>query len=189
MQSAARILFALSLMGAILFTSPLADARPPCNGATANPSSGNLGQLERSTLCLINAQRRARGLAPLHSNQLLHLAALRHSREMVRSRYFDHTSPSGVTFDARIRQTGYLRGAGSWSVGENIAFGEGPNATPRAIVRSWMNSPPHRHAILSSSFRSVGVGVALGNPSSGDGGATYTTDFGSLTRTRGHPAS
>jgi len=98
---------------------------------------------------------------------------------MVQRRFFDHTSPSGETFDDRIRQTGYLRGSQSWYVGENIAYGVGPNATPHAIVRAWMNSPPHRHAILSASFRSIGVGVARGNPGSRSRGATYTTDFGS----------
>jgi uncharacterized protein YkwD len=40
-----------------------------------------------------------------------------------------------------------------------------------------MNSPGHRANILSSSFRAIGIGIALGTPGSGRG-ATYTTDFG-----------
>ena len=40
-----------------------------------------------------------------------------------------------------------------------------------------MNSPPHRANILSSSFRSIGIGIAYGTPVGG-GGGTYTTDFG-----------
>jgi uncharacterized protein YkwD len=180
MQFAVRIFVALSLIGSMsLAGGPVAHAQISCNGAAAALGPGNSDQIEGATLCLINARRRAHGLAPLRSNRLLHRAARRHSREMVRNRYFDHTSPSGETFDDRIRQTGYLRDAGWWSVGENIAWGVGPNATPRAIVLQWMNSPPHRQAILNSSFRSVGVGVALGNPRSGRQGATYTTDFGS----------
>jgi uncharacterized protein YkwD len=182
MQHAARIFLCLLLVGSLPFAgSPVAQAQPPCKGASATPGPGNLARIARSTLCLINGQRKAQGLAPLHSNRLLRLAALRHSREMVNRRYFDHTSPTGSTFDDRIRQTGYLRGARSWSVGENIAWGQGGNATPLAIVRAWMNSPPHREAILSSGFRSVGVGVVRGNPRSGGRGATYTTDFGSRT--------
>jgi uncharacterized protein YkwD len=181
MQFAARIFVVLSLIVSMsLAGSSVAHAQAPCDGASAVPGSGNLAQIERATLCLLNAQRRTHGLARLQSNRLLRVAALRHSRDMVRNRYFEHTSPSGETFDERIRQTGYLRNSRSWSVGENIACGVGANATPRAIVREWMNSPPHRQAILSSSFRSVGVGVAQGNPRSGDRGATYTTDFGSV---------
>ena len=104
---------------------------------------------------------------------------------MVRNRYFDHTSPTGETFLDRIRATGYLLNTRSWSVAENIAWGQGSDATPRGIVRTWMNSPPHRHAILTASFQAAGVGVAPGNPRSGAGGATYTTDFGSRTKARG----
>jgi uncharacterized protein YkwD len=180
MQLTARILVALSLVGSMPLagTSP-AQAQSPCKGATAAPRPGNLPRIERSTLCLINLRRKAHGLAALHSNRLLRLAARRHSDEMVKDRFYSHTSPSGETFDARIRQTGYLRGARSWFLGENIAWGQGPSATPRAIVRLWMNSPPHRESILSSGFRSIGVGVAAGNPLSGGTGATYTTDFGS----------
>jgi uncharacterized protein YkwD len=47
----------------------------------------------------------------------------------------------------------------------------------RAIGAAWMDSPPHRANILSSSFRAIGIGIALGTPSGG-AGATYTTDFG-----------
>jgi len=175
-----RIIIALLLIGSMPFAgSAPAAARGGCTGAGAAVSARNLPEIERATLCLLNAQRGMHGLARLHANRLLRRAALRHSREMVRKRYFDHTSPSGETFDYRIRQTGYLQGSQAWSLGENIAWGEGPFATPRGIVRQWMNSPPHRHNILTPGFRSIGIGVSPGNPRSGSGGATYTTDFGS----------
>jgi uncharacterized protein YkwD len=96
---------------------------------------------------------------------------------MASKRYFSHNSLNGSSFVDRIRRTGYLRGARSWNVGENIAWGSGRLSTPRAIARAWMNSPGHRANILSRSFRSIGIGIASGTPSGG-GGATYTTDFG-----------
>ena len=45
-----------------------------------------------------------------------------------------------------------------------------------------MNSPPHKHNILDSRFREIGIGVAVGAPrrnvfSSPAG--TYATSFGS----------
>ncbi|HEV2774626.1 MAG TPA: CAP domain-containing protein, partial [Solirubrobacteraceae bacterium] len=50
---------------------------------------------------------------------------------------------------------------------------------PKSIVRGWMGSPGHRHAILDDSFRDVGVGVAPGAPRKVRGrAATYTTEFG-----------
>src|SRR3954451_12502507 len=120
MQFAARNLVVLLVIGWISFAgSAVAQAQASCNGAGASIGPGNLGQIERATLCLINARRMSHRLAHLQSNRLLRLAALRHSREMVRNRYFDHTSPSGLTFDDRIRETGYLRESRSWAVGEN----------------------------------------------------------------------
>ena len=43
-----------------------------------------------------------------------------------------------------------------------------------------MNSAAHRANILRRSFKEIGIGIALGNPSAdpADTGATYTADFG-----------
>ena len=93
----------------------------------------------------------------------------------------DSTSDGGcTTFSVgRIRSAHYLQGARGWTVGENIAWGSLDWATPRAIMRSWMNSPPHRANILNRSFRDIGIGVARGAPVSGvSNAATYVTDFG-----------
>jgi uncharacterized protein YkwD len=133
--------------------------------------------LRRATLCLLNTQRAAHGLSPLRLSSELSTAARRHSLAMVSKRFFSHTSPGGATFLDRIKATGYLSGARSWNVGENIAYGSGRLSTPRAITRAWMNSPGHRANILSSAFRAIGIGIVSGTPVGG-GGATYTTDFG-----------
>jgi uncharacterized protein YkwD len=64
-------------------------------------------------------------------------------------------------------------------VGENIAWGADSGGTPKAIVKSWMHSPPHRANILSPQFRQLGVGFALGHRGGKRGErAMYTTDFG-----------
>jgi uncharacterized protein YkwD len=179
MQRVTRIFVAATFVSLVVPAhDPAVYGRTPCNGATAIPTSTNLAQVERSTLCLINAQRRAHGLGPVRSNRLLRRAALRHSREMVRQHYFGHTSRDGSDFVARIREAGYFLRSRFWHAGENLAWGIGLNSAPGAIVRAWMNSPPHRQTILTPDFRSVGVGVVPGTPRSGVRGATYTTDFG-----------
>jgi uncharacterized protein YkwD len=145
------------------------------------PSSTNAAKVRRATLCLLNVQRRAQGLSPLHENRRLRSAAAAYSKLMVRLGFFDHTSPTGSTMQSRITATHYLDGARSWSIGENIAYGTGPYGTPRAIVRSWMHSPGHRANILNGTFRDIGIGIAKGAPVAGGanaGGGTYTTDFG-----------
>ena len=101
---------------------------------------------------------------------------------MVRGRFFDHTSPGGSTMLARIRATSYLRDVASWSVGENLAWGTGSLATPRATVRAWMHSAesPRQPAATATSATSAsasppGAPVAL---DAGELGGTYVTDFG-----------
>jgi uncharacterized protein YkwD len=150
-----------------------------CSGTTLEPRAENLAAVKNATLCLLNAERAARQLAPLRSNQLLARAAAAHSRDMVVRAYFSHTSLSGADFVERIRRTGYTRAARSWTVGENLAWGTGTRAMPREIVQSWMESPGHRANILNRTFREVGLGVTLGVPvPDGGEGATYNTGFG-----------
>src|SRR5918996_989043 len=86
---------------------------------------------------------------------------------------------AGATLVDRIRHTGYLSGANSWSLGENLAWGSHNRAAPRAITEMWMNSAGHRANILSPAFREVGIGLALGAPGPSGPGATYATEFGS----------
>jgi uncharacterized protein YkwD len=167
---------AVALIAALALLLP-APAAGACKNAGAAPESAAKRVLVRATLCLLNAQRARRGLGAVRLNDDLSTAARGHSRAMVSKRFFSHTSPDGTTFLDRIKATGYLSGARSWNVGENIAYGSGSLSTPRAISRAWMKSPGHRANILSSAFRSIGVGIASGTPVGRDGG-TYTTDFG-----------
>jgi uncharacterized protein YkwD len=131
----------------------------------------------RTTLCLLNKERASRGLSKLRADSRLRRAADGHAGEMVAKHYFDHNSKSGATFVTRIKRTGWTRSRRSWTVGENIGYGSGSYATPRAMVRGWMNSSGHRANILRRQFRMIGIGVANGAPTGGSG-ATYATDFG-----------
>jgi uncharacterized protein YkwD len=156
-------------IAACSFTATPALAASPC---AANTSA------RTSTLCLINAQRGAHGLRALRLDGRLNLSSVRHSRDMVAHRYFDHESRSGARFSARIARTGWMNGRGRWSVGENLAWGSGAQATPRAIVTAWMQSAEHRQNMLSPRYHVIGIGIVAGTPT-GAAGSTYTTDFGS----------
>jgi uncharacterized protein YkwD len=153
-----------------------APAASRCSGATAAPASlGGAGR-QAAVICEINRVRRRHGLAPVSADARLTRMAGGYSRAMVSRRFFSHVSPGGTTLSDRLRAAGY-RGR---AAGEVLAWGKGRLATPRATVRSWMHSPPHRSVLLGRNYRDVGVGVALGNPlGSGMGGsATYAANFG-----------
>jgi uncharacterized protein YkwD len=169
---------------AALSASALALAGAPTASAACGSSSAVPGQISRAsmaeaTICLVNSERRQRGLHALELNRRLSRAAARHARDMVRRDYFSHDSLSGASFVDRIRHTGYLRGPRAWIVGENLAWGSGDRSSPAAIVDAWMHSPGHRANILQRRFREVGIGLAPGAPESVPGpAATYATDFG-----------
>jgi len=156
----------------------------PCASADRAPAQG-ADRARLATLCLVNVERRRRGLPRLRQERELQRAAQRHARDMVARRFFSHVSPGGAGLTARIRAaSAYLDRARGFRLGENLAWAPTGAATPRAIVRSWLRSPGHRRTMLDPRFREMGLGVALGTPA-GRAGATYANQFG----TRGSGSS
>lgn len=134
-----------------------------------------------SMRCEVNAARRANGRGPLTVNLRLRNAAQKHADAMATQHFFAHVDTAGRTPEARMKAAGYMRGARSWSVGENIAYGTGDEGTPHAIVRAWLKSPPHRKILLGD-FREGGGGVARGLPvAGGSAGLTYVLNVGKRT--------
>lgn len=169
----------LALVGAPALARPPASSAQTCAGASATVDQASRQAMLRATLCLLNQERSSRGLHGLRMNDELSLAARRHAEDMVEREYFDHDSRSGTSFVQRIKRTGYLRSAGLWLVGENLAWGEGNRSTPASIMRAWMRSPGHRGNILNRRFREIGVGVVSGAPEDVEmASATYATEFG-----------
>lgn len=149
-----------------------------CAGAGVEPGNASPVVVRDATLCMLNRQRAAHGLRPLRHERRLALAAHRHVRDMIKGGYFAHQSRSGTNFVQRIQRTGYARGS-SWRLGENLAWGEGVEGSPNAIVAAWMESPGHRRNVLGP-YREVGIGLAAGAPVAGRGpSTTFATDFGS----------
>lgn len=161
-----------------------AQAASSCRYADTVPtSSKTLRQAQRATLCLVNRERRARGLRGLTRSKTLDRASRQYAKSMVRQRFFAHVSPAGRTLTQRIRkQSSYLHRARGYLVGENLAWGSGSRATPRRTVASWMASPGHRANILNGRFRHLGVGLSTGAPkATSSRAATYVTHFGRRT--------
>jgi uncharacterized protein YkwD len=170
------LLCLLTVTAALASTADSHAASATCSGARSSIAKVSPRAIGGAVLCLVNAERRARGLAPLRDAGPLRTAAQRFSADMVARGYFDHVSPHGSTVSSRVRGAGYRNMS---SVGENIGWGSGAMATPAAIVRAWMASPPHRAVILNGHFREAGVGVTAGAPVAGRTGATFVLDVGS----------
>lgn len=167
----------LLLVAAVQVTSLLIEGKPVVNVEDSG-AGGCPTKVSRPALrCEINKIRRDHGLSPLHVDNKLRNAARAHAADMVARHYFSHTGPGGAGPEDRIRVAGYTRGARQWKVGETIAYGTGRQGTPRAIVKAWMNSPPHRAIILTPDFEDGGAGIVRGSPN-GPAGVTYVLNVG-----------
>lgn len=112
----------IALASAVAPASALAEG-DRCPHANDRPGKAEPKALEAATLCLLSAEREARGLRPLASRGLLRAAALDHSREMVAQHYFAHRTQAGRTLIARLTTVRYLSDQLRWVVAENLAWG------------------------------------------------------------------
>jgi uncharacterized protein YkwD len=165
----------------LLALATAAPAAADCGAVDVQPDAAGISQASSATLCLLNQQRSANGLAALSESRTLDETSLAHTQDMVSNQYFAHTSPAAGDLVSRLTAAGYIDPTIDWSVGENIGWGTGSLSTPAQMVNAWMNSPEHRANILDATYSQIGLGIAAGVPtldSGGLAGATYTTDFG-----------
>jgi uncharacterized protein YkwD len=175
----------VAAIAAALSAGVASAAGAACDDTHLVPTRANGARIEAATLCLVNVQRARHGERALRPNADLARSAAAHSEDMVARNYFDHTSPAGETLLDRIKDSSYLPPRTGYIVGENIALGTMQLATPAAIVDTWMKSPGHRANILNADFRDSGLGVVARAPQRyghGQPGATYTQQFGAVTR-------
>ena len=152
-------------------SSPALGATPSCTPAATWP--GTNASFAQQVVDLTNQYRASlnRGLPMLAVDATLTDAAVWKSRHMAAYGYFAHNDPAppvARTPFTRMLNCGYSAGG---SLGENIAAGQ---QTPSAVMAAWIASPGHRANLESASFRSIGVGVAVG----GTYGIYWTQDFG-----------
>ncbi|HEX6506524.1 MAG TPA: CAP domain-containing protein [Chloroflexota bacterium] len=115
--------------------------------------------LAATMLSLINSDRHAAGLAPLHAGRHLARLALAHSIDMADHGYFSHITPRGASPYDRMAQAGiHFRAAG-----ENIGVDVAPSQVEelQRIEVAMLHSPEHRANLLRPTFTRVGIGIAI----------------------------
>jgi uncharacterized protein YkwD len=134
----------------------------------ASSQGAALSASEQNLLRAVNEARAASGLQPLSVDVALTRAARFHSRTLMVRNRLEHGDVAG-----RLRSFG-ARGR---TLGENLAWGSGPYARAQAIVRAWLNSPPHRANLLRPGYRRIGLGAAVGTFAGNNGATVVTADF------------
>jgi uncharacterized protein YkwD len=152
--------------------TPTTAAAPP-TAAPSTAAAGGLGggstaeRLVSDLFARLNAERQARGLAPLDWDGDLARVAGDWSAEMAGSDNFRHRD---------LGAAGGLPGMAKFSaLGENIAWVEGYPSMGNQLHVGWMRSEGHRANMLQRGFDSVGIGVVCSG-----GRAWATQNFGRL---------
>ena len=123
---------------------------------------------------LVNQARLDEGLALYGFSTLLTAAAQRHADDLAAHQIWSHTGSDGSTSGQRIAEAGYA--AWTWNSGELITgenFWTGYGTIDDAMA-FFLEDPPHRDNILSTTYREIGIGVATDT----EGRNYYVLDFG-----------
>jgi len=153
------VLFACGCAAAILGDAitahaarkPTTSAHSARGGASAGgsrPASAEVWDL----VSRINRHRRALGCAPLAWDERLATLAVRHSRDMSRRDFFDHTNPDGEDPFDRMRRAGIRYRAAA----ENLALGA---RTGGEVFEGWMKSRGHRRNLEDCVYTRMGIGL------------------------------
>lgn len=113
----------------------------------------------------VNAERRHDGVPPVALDPRLSEAALDHVTDMARKKYFEHTSPDGISPYDRMR----AYGCEFTTAGENIALAGDETQADRALFRS----APHRKNTLNPQFTRIGIAAMY----AADGRMLFVEDF------------
>jgi uncharacterized protein YkwD len=152
----------LAVAALVTACGPRPSAGPPPCAAPSTPTH----PISSAILNRVNADRAGSGLPGLSWNRQLYCLATDWSKQMAASGSLRHRD-----LNVTIRSAGYERYR---TLGENILRG-GTGMTGEQMEAAWMASAPHRANILSSSFTSIGIGLAV----SPDGTLAYATqNFG-----------
>jgi uncharacterized protein YkwD len=103
-------------------------------------------------ITLINKERFDRKLEPLKKNSLLMMSAKLKAEDMVRNKYFEHISETGIQPWFFAEKVGYQYE----TFGENIAE---KYFSANSVHKAFMDSKGHRVNILNKEFRDVGVAI------------------------------
>lgn len=160
---------AVPVIGAVLEDSPMvaragagAERTGSVTVGTTTPPSGTAA-MAAEVIRLANAERSAAGQPELVAHPTVQAAAGGHSDDQAAMLRMSHIGSDGSDGGDRLTRAGFEWGA--W--GENVAVGQRSAAE---VVDAWMGSSGHRANILSSTFTTIGVGVATGAD-----GRTYWT--------------
>lgn len=125
----------------------------------------NSTETEKAVLEETNRVRSSHDLEPLEWDSEIASVARAHSEDMYARGYVSHNNPEGQSSFQRYED---IRPDGCSDYSENILRFSSiapeevtVNDVAEDMVNGWMNSPPHRRAILESGMERIGIGIHI----------------------------
>lgn len=133
-------------------------------GSKAPGGTTYRADLEGQLLAGINRFRVSKGKKPLAASNTFRMAARAHAADMALNNFVGHRSSHGEEFSSRMSA---LLGGGMMMtmphLAENAARDSkaegGTGERAQRLVQQWIDSPPHRKAMINGSFKHVSTGV------------------------------
>jgi uncharacterized protein YkwD len=164
MQLPTNLKFIFLPLLALVAVFALSAASAPSAEASCRHSGKSVKNISKKNarqamLCLMNKGRSAKNLK---RNGDLERAAQNHAGVMASKNCFSHQCPGEPSLKERVARTGYLSGSSNYGLGEVIIV-QRAKASPRRLVRKWLESSSHASVIRKSSFDHVGIGLSIRN--------------------------
>ena len=156
---------AVATVGVFIAAAGPGPAYAGCESSNKPSSRLSKDKARNAVVCLINKERSGQNVK---SHKKLEKAAQGHTAYMRMHNCFSHQCSGESGLVARVKRTGY---SSTPSVGE-VILSYPDLATPRHVVRAWMNSRLHKEQILGRKYDDIGVGVSTRN-----GVVLYTADL------------
>jgi uncharacterized protein YkwD len=149
------------------YAAPAATDRllaPPaaCPGAADASAAEQLATMR----CLVGYARAHAGAPKLQASTTLAQAGMLKLNADIRCGAFTHT-PCGQPFDRVFTAAGFPTD-GSYSAGENLAYGQDLRGSPWQVMQVWLASPEHRQVLLSADWTTFGLAVRQNTTFLGD---------------------
>jgi uncharacterized protein YkwD len=145
-------------------------------------SQATIKQQQQAMFCLINQIRKNYQVKPLPISSKLNKSAALKAEDIIRCQQFSHQA-CNKPFIYFFHKVKFTRCGCFWGAGENLAWA-GNNEqystteSPRALANAWLNSPPHRKAMLSPEWTAQGLALIKTNFNEEQYSVVWVSHFG-----------
>ena len=153
------IALVISVIGVCFAVKSFITPHKQASSVDDEESKATVSPTEESILAAVNAERAKVGVAPLKLHPNISRTAQMKADDMIARNYRGHLMPdTNQPLTEEMRQ---LQSAVCVNASENLTWDDNVTNTKQSM-NSWLNSPPHKAAMLDPKYTYTGIGVGDG---------------------------